>query len=577
MTDMKNDNRDGGMQLFLNVSRMLPTALLLTLLGACGGGGNGDEGSGGSRVSISFSLSELDFQAASMYAARPQEQTIVATLAGAAPNSTLYVLIEVGNPALVSVGPVAITGSNTGSATVTPMMPSSLSPGTHNTTITVRACLDSPNCANGQIQGSPRTIPVNYTIPSNVRGDVVMPGILPAGEAGSIVIRGRGFRQTTTVSIGNTPATNVTYVNESELRASFAARPAATYDIRLDGGSTLFTGQLSIVDVPTFAAASVLYPDPSGAVYWLIHDPLRNALIVEYFPLINNAPRKLLRYQYQNGSWVQTMSTTSPAGIRQVVLAPDGSALLLLTSRQTSEPNAQNAVVEMDPVTFDIRRTTQISLDFTDSFSLSFANDGNAVISTRPPGSGGQNFTYLFAWKTNQALVRTTHYGFGDVTAGSADGSAVFVGSSAFDASTGVFRNMQGPIGSFGCFDVCGGYEISPASVDRAGNRILAGTEVGNREGMRLGQLNTNANGNLAGVINPQGTRAYVLDNTYRLHTFDLTSAPVNGQYPEIGAPIAVPSGMPLTYSRTRMDISLDGRTGFLGTYYGVRVVPLPN
>jgi hypothetical protein len=367
-------------------------------------------------------------------------------------------------------------------------------------------------------------------------------------------------------------------VSDTELRASFAEQPAGAHDIRLDGGATPFAGQVQIVEVPSFAPASVPYLDPNGIVYWLIHDPLRRALIVDYSSIGGIASRRLVRYEYQGGNWIQTMSVSSPSGLAQLALTPDASALLVLNARHTGVPDTQNAVLELDPVTLETRKTTPIATEGSDAFSMMFVNDGNALIATRAPGSGGLNYAYLYAWKSNQALVRTSYAGDRDATAASADGAIAFISSTAYDPSTGKFKPpMTSVVGAWGCFDTCTSNEFWPASLSRNGSRILAGTEVADSSGVRLGLVNTNAFGNLTGMINPQGTRAYVLDKAYQLHTFDLTSAPVNGQYPEIAPTIAVPIDGGLGYSLTRMAISLDGKTAFLGTYYGLRIVPLPN
>ena len=399
-----------------------------------------------------------------------------------------------------------------------------------------------------------------------------MPSILPAGQGGDIVLRGSNFRPTTAVSIGGVPASAVTYVSNTELRASFAARPAGIYPVMLDSGSTAFNGQLTLVNVPTYTTASVPYPDPNAAVFWLAHDPWRQSLAVLYFPLINNAPLQLVRYAYQAGSWVQTQSLAPPVGIVQMAMAPDASKLMVLTARNSDINGSQNAMLELDPVTLQTTKATPLSLANSNALSFGFVNDGNALITTRAPGSGGQNFTYLFALNSGQ-LLQTDHANDLEVAAASGDGSVAFSGLYQYNASTGRLV-LGGGVGGWGCFTTCTVNETMPSTLSRNGNRMLAGTSVTGRDGQLLGRID--ANGHLAGVINPQGTRAYTLDTSYLIHTFDLTSALVNGNYVELGAPIPVTAGTPLGYSQTRMTISLDGKTAFIATYYGLRIVPLP-
>lgn len=528
------------------------------VLCACGGGGG--DGPPAPTVSVNFSQSSLSFQAESIYQLRPSPQDITATVSGSAPNSTLYILVDVADPTLVSVGNVVITGQSTGQATVTPAATASVGAGTHKTTLTIRACLDNPTCAAGQIQGSPKTIDVTYTVPSNVRGDVVMPSILPAGADGDIILRGHGFKASTTVSVAATPAT-VTFVSDTELRAHFAAQSAGTYAVSLDSGATPFSGQLALVNIPAYPTAIVPYPDPQAAVFWLAHDSLRQALIVLYFPLINNSPYRLVRYAYQAGGWVQTQSVNRSNNLKQIGLTPDASKLLVLVDQ---------SMEELDPVSLASIRTTTLSTGGSDPLSFAFANDGNAMITTRAFGSGGINYTYLFDLNSRQTL-QTDHGSDLEIAAASGDGSVAFSGRYIYDASTGKLT-LGGGADGFGCFDSCTVNETMPATLSTSGDRVLSGITVAGRDGKSLGQID--ANGHLAGVINPQGTRAYTFDKNALLHIFDLTTSPINGSFPEIGTPIILPA--PAANSQTRMTTALDGKTVFIGAYDGLRIVSLP-
>lgn len=77
-------------------------------------------------------------------------------------------------------------------------------------------------------------------------------------------------------------------------------------------------------------------------------------------------------------------------------------------------------------------------------------------------------------------------------------------------------------------------------------------------------------------AINPQGTRLYALDQDSTLHTYDLTAATVNGDYPEIGSGSS-PTVPASTSSITlRLAIAPDGGTLFLAGDTGVAVIPAP-
>ena len=92
-------------------------------------------------------------------------------------SGTLYIIIQVNNPELVSVGSVLITSQSSGEATVTPVNPTTLAVGRHTGSIVVRTCTNDPQCNSNHLQGSPKTIALTYDIPTNLEGDSVMPRV----------------------------------------------------------------------------------------------------------------------------------------------------------------------------------------------------------------------------------------------------------------------------------------------------------------------------------------------------------------------------------------------------------------
>lgn len=139
------------------------TLLAASLLVACGGGGGGS-GSGGTPppTPLSMSLSPTSLSFAATSSAAPAAQTVTATISGTG-SGTLYVLITPADPSLLTVGNITI-GTTSGQGTVTPADPAKVGVGSHSTTISVVACLNDPTCKTGQIQGSPKTISVTYTV-----------------------------------------------------------------------------------------------------------------------------------------------------------------------------------------------------------------------------------------------------------------------------------------------------------------------------------------------------------------------------------------------------------------------------
>jgi hypothetical protein len=136
--------------------------LLLLTLTACGGGGGG-AGGGGTAGTISIATRALTFHLDSLSSSTPPPQTISATVTGVtAP--TLYLIVRVTGPAVSSVSNFTITGTTSGQAMVYPQGQSALGAGTFSSTITVTACTTDPNCSSAQLNGSPLTIDVTYTI-----------------------------------------------------------------------------------------------------------------------------------------------------------------------------------------------------------------------------------------------------------------------------------------------------------------------------------------------------------------------------------------------------------------------------
>jgi hypothetical protein len=90
-------------------------------------------------------------------------------------NGTLYVTVTEQGQAVASIGALNVSSQTfSGTATVTPATSRSLGAGTHISTIRINACLNSPTCASGHLQGSPWVINVTYTIdPFRSRHDVI--------------------------------------------------------------------------------------------------------------------------------------------------------------------------------------------------------------------------------------------------------------------------------------------------------------------------------------------------------------------------------------------------------------------
>lgn len=151
----------------MNLLRALFFLLAATLLTACGGGGGGGgTATGTPDLGPTFSVStrNITFNARAPGVA-VASQTITASITRSNEISgTLYIVATVQGPAVSNVGNITITSSSTGSATIIPASSRTLGAGTHTSTISISACVNSPTCATGRLNGSPQTINVSYTV-----------------------------------------------------------------------------------------------------------------------------------------------------------------------------------------------------------------------------------------------------------------------------------------------------------------------------------------------------------------------------------------------------------------------------
>src|SRR5688500_9702605 len=108
--------------------------LFIIGLAACGGGGGGGGGGGSSQSSsptLSIGTKVYTYTAEHPAAAFPADQVVTANVTNVT-SGTLYLLITVGNPQVVTVSNPVITGSTSGQATLTVPSPARLGMGTHS-------------------------------------------------------------------------------------------------------------------------------------------------------------------------------------------------------------------------------------------------------------------------------------------------------------------------------------------------------------------------------------------------------------------------------------------------------------
>jgi hypothetical protein len=152
-----------GESFMVRLTKVLVAMGLALLAAACGGGGGGGGGQQGSRGTLSVSTTSLTFIANGPTAPTPAPQTISGSVTGLS-GGTLVINVVGTGTAIAAISPVILTSDTTGQATVSVPPPAQLGVGTYTGTITVRACTGDPNCASGNLNGSPQTINVTYHV-----------------------------------------------------------------------------------------------------------------------------------------------------------------------------------------------------------------------------------------------------------------------------------------------------------------------------------------------------------------------------------------------------------------------------
>jgi hypothetical protein len=500
-------------------------------------------------------------------------------------SGTLYIIVVENSPDIATVTDVVATSATTGQATIVPGSPSRLLAGSHQGTFTITACLNDPSCNTGQLLGSPKTITVNYNVGSSLDADTVNPRVVQSNIAGNLILRGRGFGVSDSVTIGSTviAASSISHYTDSDMGVPYPALPAGTYPISINSGALSYSATLTVVDPTVFPATFLSYPagmTPSGLLY-LEYDAQRRALFFV-------AQQVLLRYAFDGSNWSSPSEVAIP-GLQQVHLSPDGTKLLALVT----PPGSQASIAELDPVTLSQGTSTSLptsiaTLDPADTrppmASFSVANDGNAIVVlnssyfiTGPIMGPPSNYAFVFGTSSRVFSLLPLYTGLGpDQPISSGDGNTVAMGSAEYNASGGtVIVPGNNPIGGFGSSsDLIGDKFVEP-------NPPSTYPGVFNDLGGMMGYFPPTE----AAVINSAGTRAYVVerpvaDPSLGLHIFD-TSAPATAspsQYPELTPALAFAAdpGVGSSVVSPIVAISVDSGTVFVAGANGIAVQPVP-
>lgn len=187
----------------------LTSALALSLLASCGGGGGSS--APGSQAMLEVSPGHISVTAGTVDAA--PTAAVTATIISSASAATQYYL----EGKFTSNGIASIGDPNSnGDLLVQFKDPSTLGPGTYNDTITIEACVDQ--ACNTQISDSPQQVAVQYVVALSVPAiSLLRPSFaLVGGSSFTFDVIGQNFASDATIQWNGT-ALPTTYVSSSEL------------------------------------------------------------------------------------------------------------------------------------------------------------------------------------------------------------------------------------------------------------------------------------------------------------------------------------------------------------------------
>lgn len=565
-------------------------SMAVALLSACGGGGGGSGPPPPSGPKFTLNASTLTFSAANPNSPAPAPQVVSASATGTL-SGTLYVIVKWSGAAVSNVTNIILDGANTGQGSVVPVSPAALGVGTFSGIVTVAACLNDPTCATGQLAGSPATLNVTYSIGSSVQTDVVAPRVVPASTSGNLILRGHGFSAATAVSFGNQSALSFTVVSDTEIHATYPALQPGTYPISLNGGAIAFQASLVAVAPPAQTATTLGFPSSVGVlgVQTVLYDAQRNALLVGV-RASQTSSNAILRYAYVNSSWQAPTVAVVPE-LRDMTLSSDGTQLLAAVDVM---PSQGIAVQQIDPVTLQTGLSASVSeSEATGADNIVLANDGNAIVANGLGGGTiGETQPLLYSASANTLAVfgagTAEGLGFLEFAGGSGDGSIVLLVQGGlttdqpvleYTASTGIVSKTTVLFSSnVNQFEPGTPWPATTPSIDTTGDRIVltgdTGCEVFDSNFKLLGTIPYLTP--LAIIVRPDGTRAYVLDMSGVLHSFDLTANVAGGSYPEVGTGVTIGTLGETDTGKLHMAISPDGGTLYLAGVAGIVIQPSP-
>jgi hypothetical protein len=539
---------------YLHGVRRVAGVFLIAVLSGCSSGG-GDEPNRSTQTSVSTNYIELAVDAPD--APTPDTQVVTATF-----GDDVAHLAVIHNGLGLEEVTSQISG-RTAQITIKPAAPSSLGSGIFPGSVAVTGYFCANPACSSLAAGNTQTITVRYQVAPVIQS--IAPYVGFESISGEAIVRGVGFQAFNTqgVRLGQTAATEFSIASDTDLRVTYPALPAGTYEVQIDlpefQGTLQSSARLVIVPPTSYTAEALAYPTANPTVQRIVYDTERSAILVAA------QDGTLMRFAYANGAWTAP-TTTSVASLQDISLSTQGDTLLVLTS--------SNLVVA-DPVTLaTIETISTTELDSGVSFkNIATTNEDRAFITTEQSTSGNTN-VFLYNGRT-RTLVETSQVLNNSTPAASGQGSSVlFVqGHPSLNSAPPVYLfstvNAQ-----FQTLGTTINQNAIPPVVDRRAQRaVLNGARVhGTTDTASFDLLGTLPAGTLGAAINPEGTRVYTYE-AGGIQTFDVSVDRDGAAYTALGAATAVP-GDP--GANLKMTISPDGRTLFLAGSTQLIVVPTP-
>ncbi len=417
------------------------------------------------------------------------------------------------------------------------------------------------------------------------------PSIRLPNEAGTVIIRGRGFDGITNLDqalkVSGAPIKRITRTNDTQLVLDLDGIAQGETNITLSNGLDVATGTAKVKVVPpvTFGYRAIPTQGAKGAIHF---DAERQSIYTT-----NKTLGSVMRFAHVAGSW--TILTASIPSIDSAAMSPDRSSLVT-----TSKNGKLNLV---DPTSLATQATYSAASDFIAGEELNslprlaITNNGKAYFQSRTWSDGLTYFdlTTREFGSLKGGYPRFSFYS-GPWFSVSGDGDRLIIVQSASISSrpTMLYMNASDEIPKDNPAGIDAWYE---AAQSLHGERFAEGTyKVWDHDFNLIGNVTLPSTGKSYGgrtpVFSPDGSRLYVLAYPYSLYQgtpdkprvfvidtstklVTTTSLPVLGYFDLADYPTCSNSDYGCN-TRALGTISPDGKTLFFIGDANLIVAPIP-